>query len=42
MTASDELGFDDDACWRLSVFYVNREDPFVVAPRRFGVDRVMN
>ncbi|MBM6774206.1 DUF1648 domain-containing protein [Olsenella profusa] len=42
MTASDELGFDDDEHWKLGVFYVNREDPSVVLPRRFGVGWAMN
>lgn len=42
MTASGELAFDDDASWRLGVFYVSREDPSVVVPRRFGVGWAMN
>lgn len=42
MTAAGELAFDDDARWRLGVFYVNREDPSVVVPRRFGVGWAMN
>ena len=42
MTASSELDFDDDACWRLGIFYVNREDPSVVVPRRFGIGWAMN
>ncbi len=42
MTASDELGFDDDERWRLGLFYVNREDPSVVVPRRFGIGWAMN
>ena len=42
MGATGELDFDDDALWRLGVFYVNREDPSVVVPRRFGVGWAMN
>lgn len=42
MTASNELSFDDDERWRLGLFYVNREDPSVVVPRRFGIGWAMN
>ena len=42
MGAAGELDFDDDARWRLGVFYLNREDPSVVVPRRFGVGWAMN
>ncbi len=42
MTASDALDFDDDERWHLGLFYVNREDPSVVVPRRFGVGWAMN
>lgn len=42
MTAAGELAFDDDANWWLGVFYVDREDPSVVVPRRFGVGWAMN
>ena len=42
MTAAGELAFDDDDRWRLGLFYVNREDPSVVVPRRFGVGWAMN
>ncbi|WP_417230780.1 DUF1648 domain-containing protein [Thermophilibacter sp.] len=42
MTAAGELSFDDDDRWRLGLFYVNREDPSVVVPRRFGVGWAMN
>ena len=42
MTASNELEFDDDERWHLGLFYVNREDPSVVVPRRFGVGWAMN
>ena len=42
MGASGELDFDDDARWKLGVFYVSREDPSVVVPRRFGVGWAMN
>lgn len=42
VTAARELSFDDDAHWRAGTFYVNREDPSVVVPRRFGVGWCMN
>lgn len=42
MTAAGELDFDDDEHWKLGVFYVNRDDPSVVLPRRFGVGWAMN
>ena len=42
MTASSALDYDDDERWHLGVFYVNREDPSVVVPRRFGVGWAMN
>lgn len=42
MGAAGELDFDDDARWHLGLFYVNREDPSVVVPRRFGVGWAMN
>ena len=42
MTASSALDYDDDERWHLGVFYVDREDPSVVVPRRFGVGWAMN
>lgn len=42
ISAAGELDFDDDAHWHLGVFYVNREDPSLVVPRRFGVGWAMN
>ena len=42
MTASSVLDYDDDELWRLGLFYVNREDPSVVVPRRFGIGWAMN
>ncbi len=42
MTASSALDYDDDELWRLGLFYVNREDPSVVVPRRFGIGWAMN
>lgn len=42
MGASTHLDFDDDALWRAGVFYVNREDPSVVVPKRFGVGWAVN
>ncbi len=42
MTAASELDFDDDVNWKFGLFYVNRDDPSVVVPRRFGVGWAMN
>lgn len=42
MGASSRLDFDDDECWRAGIFYVNRDDPSVVVPKRFGVGWAMN
>ena len=42
MTASSALDYDDDERWHLGIFYVNREDPSVVVPRRFGIGWAMN
>lgn len=42
MAAADELAADDDEHWLLGVFYVNRDDPTLVLPRRFGVGWAMN
>lgn len=42
MGAASRLDFDDDECWRAGVFYVNRDDPSVVVPKRFGVGWAMN
>lgn len=42
MTASNALDYDDDERWHLGLFYVNREDPSVVVPRRFGIGWAMN
>ena len=40
--AARTLDFDDDEHWKAGIFYVNREDPSVVVPRRFGVGWAMN
>lgn len=42
MGASGGLAFDDDEHWKAGVFYVNREDPSVVLPKRFGIGWAMN
>lgn len=42
MTAANSLSFDDDAYWKAGVFYVSREDPAVILPKRFGVGWAMN
>ncbi len=33
---------DDDKLWRSGLFYVNREDPAVVVPRRYGIGWTLN
>lgn len=33
---------DDDAYWRAGLFYVNRSDPAVLVPKRFGVGWTLN
>lgn len=40
--AARTLDFDDDEHWKAGIFYVNREDPAVILPRRFGVGWAMN
>ncbi|MBR2682822.1 MAG: hypothetical protein IKE22_06110, partial [Atopobiaceae bacterium] len=42
LRTSDELARDDDAHWRLGVFYCNAEDPSIVVPKRFGIGWTMN
>ena len=42
LRTSDELARDDDAFWKLGSFYVNRDDPAVVVPKRFGVGWTIN
>ena len=33
---------DDDRLYRLGLFYLNRDDPAVVVPKRFGVGWTLN
>jgi uncharacterized membrane protein len=33
---------DDDKYWRGGLFYVNREDPALFVPRRFGIGWTLN
>ena len=42
MAAAPELELDDDEHWKLGVFYVNREDPTLVLPKRFGIGWAFN
>lgn len=37
LQGTDAMPADDDEHWILGVFYVNREDPAVFVPKRFGV-----
>ncbi|HET7570313.1 MAG TPA: DUF5808 domain-containing protein [Gammaproteobacteria bacterium] len=43
--SSDENDFSDqtpDDCWKWMIFYVNRDDPRVVVPKRFGFGYTLN
>lgn len=42
LRTSDDLARDDDAHWRLGVFYCNAEDPSIVVPKRFGIGWTIN
>lgn len=42
LRTSDEVARDDDAFWKLGVFYVNRDDPSFVVPKRFGSGWTIN
>lgn len=42
MGPAGELDFDDDERWRAGVFYVDREDPAIVVPKRFGIGWSLN
>ncbi|MGN6128641.1 MAG: DUF5808 domain-containing protein [Humibacter sp.] len=33
---------DDDRFWKAGIFYVNRDDPAIMVPRRFGAGWTMN
>jgi uncharacterized membrane protein len=33
---------DDDRYWRGGLFYINREDPALMVPRRFGLGWTLN
>ncbi|MEU6175772.1 DUF5808 domain-containing protein [Streptantibioticus parmotrematis] len=33
---------DDDRYWKLGQFYVNRDDPRVLVPKRLGFGRTLN
>lgn len=33
---------DDDSYWKLGAFYVNRDDPSIIVPKRFGVGWTLN
>ena len=36
------LASDDDAHWKAGIFYVNRNDPSLFLPERFGIGWTMN
>ena len=42
MEGSDYLPDDDDEHWKLGIFYVNRDDPSVFLPERFGIGWTIN
>lgn len=42
MQGSDLLPDDDDEHWKLGIFYVNRDDPSVFLPERFGIGWTIN
>lgn len=42
VSASDALLRDNDRYWKLGIFYVNREDPALFLPERFGIGWTIN
>ena len=36
------VGRDDDALWRRGLVYVNRNDPAMLVPKRFGIGWTLN
>lgn len=40
--AADRIGEDEDSRWKAGVFYVGREDPSLMVPKRFGVGWTLN
>lgn len=38
----DEMDADEDALWKVGVFYVNRDDPSIMVPKRFGIGWTLN
>lgn len=42
MQGDDYLPDDDDEHWKLGIFYVNRDDPSVFLPERFGIGWTIN
>ncbi|MGN0073385.1 MAG: DUF1648 domain-containing protein [Coriobacteriales bacterium] len=42
MQDQEELLCDDDAFWKLGIFYFNRDDPAVFLPQRFGIGWTCN
>ncbi len=40
--AAGQISFDDDAHWKLGVFYVNGDDASLFVPERFGIGWTMN
>lgn len=42
MQGDDYLPDDDDEHWKLGIFYMNRDDPSVFLPERFGIGWTIN
>lgn len=42
VSADAEMAADEDACWKLGILYVNRDDPSLFVPARFGVGWTVN
>ena len=40
--ADSAMSADDDAHWRLGIFYANADDPAVIVPKRFGIGWTLN
>lgn len=40
--ADTDMAADEDACWKLGILYVNRDDPSLFVPARFGVGWTIN
>jgi uncharacterized membrane protein len=38
----DQVNRDDDRFWKLGMVYINRDDPSLLVPKRFGIGRTLN